>query len=189
MQDVDRSEVRLLYRIVAKDQTALEELYTLYYPRLSRFFLRVLGVAEQQALPGLINEVMYVVWNKANTFNHTSKVSSWIFGIALRIGKKHKSTQIQYESKQSGREHEAAELPVETWESRLESSDLLRKAMVQLSQDQKTVIELTYFNGLHYSEIADIMNCPENTVKTRMYHARLRLRSILRELEKNPAAE
>jgi RNA polymerase sigma-70 factor, ECF subfamily len=41
------------------------------------------------------------------------------------------------------------------------------------------VIELTYFHGFGYQEIAAIADCPLNTVKTRMFHARRRLRALL----------
>ena len=51
--------------------------------------------------------------------------------------------------------------------------------MELLSVEQRTVVELTYFHGLHYREIAEIMDCPENTVKSRMFYARERLRTEL----------
>ncbi|MCA9014636.1 MAG: sigma-70 family RNA polymerase sigma factor, partial [Planctomycetaceae bacterium] len=132
--------------------------------------------------PGLINEVMFVVWNKATTFNQTSKVSSWIFGIALRLAKKHQSTQFNYDSRHQQLVSDETTV-TEPWEAHLENTDLLNKAIQNLSQEHRAVIELTYFNGLHYSEIATIMRCPENTVKTRMYHARQRLEVLIRDLE------
>ena len=55
----------------------------------------------------------------------------------------------------------------------------LESALDRLSPEQRAVIELTYFQGLHYSEIAVLMDCPENTVKTRMHHARKKLAVIL----------
>jgi len=183
MEDAEHREAMLLSRVMEQDQGALEALYGLYYPKLSRFLLRMLGTAGQQALPGLINEVMFVVWNRAASFNHTSKVSSWIFGIALRVAKKHQSQQFSHESRLEG-PLEDDDRVAEPWQSRLENLDLLAKALAQLPQDQQAVVELTYFNGLHYSEIARIMDCPENTVKTRMYHARLKLRALLGEQDR-----
>ena len=52
-----------------------------------------------------------------------------------------------------------------------------------ISVDQRSVVELTYFSGYSYQEIADIMKCPVNTVKTRMFHARRKLANILPLLE------
>ena len=58
---------------------------------------------------------------------------------------------------------------------RLESKDWLSCAFASLQPDQRAVIELTFCHGLHYQDIARILNCPENTVKTRMFHARKKL--------------
>ena len=51
-------------------------------------------------------------------------------------------------------------------------------ALDRLSPDQRAVIELTFYHGLSYPDIAKILNCPENTVKTRMFHARKKLQAI-----------
>jgi len=53
------------------------------------------------------------------------------------------------------------------------------KALGALSADHRAVIELTYFEGYSCAEIADVMRCPVSTVKTRMFHARRRLRTLL----------
>jgi RNA polymerase sigma-70 factor (ECF subfamily) len=47
-----------------------------------------------------------------------------------------------------------------------------------LSPEQRAVMELVYYHGMCYSDIAKVMRCPENTVKTRMFHARKKLRSL-----------
>jgi len=44
---------------------------------------------------------------------------------------------------------------------------------------QRAVVDLTYFHGFDYREIADIVECPVDTVKTRMFHARRRLKAVL----------
>jgi RNA polymerase sigma-70 factor (ECF subfamily) len=57
--------------------------------------------------------------------------------------------------------------------------DLLDAALDRLSPDHRAVVELTYFHGCSYEEIAAIVDCPVNTVKTRMFHARAKLRKLL----------
>ena len=60
--------------------------------------------------------------------------------------------------------------------------DVLRRcgaALDALPAEQRQVVILTYFEGRSYPEIARIVGCPVNTVKTRMFHARRRLRSLL----------
>jgi RNA polymerase sigma-70 factor (ECF subfamily) len=53
---------------------------------------------------------------------------------------------------------------------------LLVEAMAKLSADHRAVVDLTYFHELSYREIAEIVSCPVDTVKTRMFHARRHLR-------------
>jgi RNA polymerase sigma-70 factor (ECF subfamily) len=57
--------------------------------------------------------------------------------------------------------------------------------MRKLPAKQRAVVELTYFYGYSYEEIAAIVDCPVNTVKTRMFHARARLKSLLPALGKD----
>ena len=56
---------------------------------------------------------------------------------------------------------------------------------ILLADDSVTiqkVVELTFFQGCSYKEIAEIVGCPEGTVKTRMYHAKKKLQPVLASL-------
>ena len=64
----------------------------------------------------------------------------------------------------------------------------MRGALGRLSTDHRDVIELTFFQGLSYAEIADVVGCPENTVKTRMFHARKQLKGFLEAAGFDPDA-
>jgi RNA polymerase sigma-70 factor (ECF subfamily) len=61
----------------------------------------------------------------------------------------------------------------------VELKDLLEQGMKTLSAKQRAVVELTYYYGCSYDEIAIIVDCPVNTVKTRMFHARAKLKAVL----------
>jgi RNA polymerase sigma-70 factor (ECF subfamily) len=56
---------------------------------------------------------------------------------------------------------------------------VLLKAIAGLSPDHRAVVDLTYFHEIGYREIAEIMDCPVDTVKTRMFHARRHLKGML----------
>jgi RNA polymerase sigma-70 factor (ECF subfamily) len=82
---------------------------------------------------------------------------------------------------------EAGEVPDETTtaEIALDQATIaraLRGALDRLSPEHREVVELTFFSDLSYKEIAAITHCPENTVKTRMFHAKKRLEPILAAL-------
>ena len=130
----------------------------------------------------IVNDTMLIVWRKAGTFNGCSKVSTWILGIASRRRLK------ALERIESGRAAlDVAEIvsPAAAGpeEARMRQEVLGRcsAALDALPAEQRQVVILTYFEGRSYPEIARIVGCPVNTVKTRMFHARRRLRSLLSE--------
>jgi RNA polymerase sigma-70 factor, ECF subfamily len=174
-------EAALVERVAARDQAAFAELYGLYRRRLARFLGRFL--ASPDTIDEIINDVMFVVWQDASRFELRSKVSTWIFGIAWRkalkaLERQKRRTAPLEPSDEVARPDEAS--------SALENRQWLNHALERLAPEQRLVVELTFFVGCSYQEIADIADCPVNTVKTRMFHARHRLRDILVSLD--PAA-
>jgi RNA polymerase sigma-70 factor (ECF subfamily) len=168
------AEAALVARVATREQAAFAELYGLYRRRLARFLGRFLS--SSQTIDEIINDVMFVVWQDASRFELRSKVSTWIFGIAW-----HKALKALERQKRDG-----PSLPPPTeierpddGASALEVREWLGLALDRLSSDQRLVVELTFFAGYSYQEIARIADCPVNTVKTRMFHARHRLRDIL----------
>ena len=176
-------ETALITRIANGDENALKQLYHEYYNRLLRFISRTTGRTDH--IEEVINEVMYVVWQKADTYNKRCKPSTWIFGIAYNKARAPKYNAIveQTESLDMLNNENAQLGRHDPQLKQLELQDTLENAFDVLSPDQRTVIELTYFQGMHYDEIATLMDCPTNTVKTRMYHARKKLASILTRLD------
>jgi RNA polymerase sigma-70 factor (ECF subfamily) len=61
----------------------------------------------------------------------------------------------------------------------MQASGALRRALATLPAEQRAVVELTYYHDCAYPEIAQILGCPVDTVKTRMFHARRKLRLLI----------
>ncbi len=169
----------LIARLCNADENALEQLYHNYYTRLFRFIARV--TQRDDFIDEIINDVMYVVWEKAATYDKQCKPSTWIFGIAFNKARHalRDDDRSELESIDDIDEDSSWLGKQDAGIYQLELDEWLESALSQLSPEHRTVIELTYFEGLHYSEIAAIMECPENTVKTRMHHARKNLAVIL----------
>jgi RNA polymerase sigma-70 factor (ECF subfamily) len=161
----------LLQRIAHGDEAALGELYRGYYPKVSRFVFSLVKNAD--CLGEIVNDVFLVVWQRADCYRGDANPSTWIFGIAYKKALKWSSRQ---------RYHEPFEdnLPLGTPADTLTQLDDLERILRQLSVEQRAVVELTYWFGYSYKEIAEIVACPENTVKTRMYHARRKLQALER---------
>jgi RNA polymerase sigma-70 factor (ECF subfamily) len=172
----DQRERELLQRIAAEDREAMRELYLAYHRRLARFLARL--TARHEVVEEIINDTLVIVWQQADKFRADSRVSTWIFGIAYRHGLK----TLRAESRAT--RHMVAPLPADgpagdLVAERAELSDLLARASGTLSVEQRAVLAFTYVLGLSCEEIAVAMGCPVNTVKTRMFYARQRLRTAL----------
>ena len=167
----------LLQRIADGDTPAFEAFYKLYYPRLFRFILRI--TRQPEAVEELIQETLLLIWKKPDRFNRESKVSTWVFGIAYHEALKSMSKTAQRSSDLDVDELiETIDDPSANLAQSMENQDWLNCALDRLSPDQRAVIELTFYHGLSYQDIAKILNCPENTIKTRMFHARKKLQAI-----------
>ncbi|MBV9510388.1 MAG: sigma-70 family RNA polymerase sigma factor [Caulobacteraceae bacterium] len=170
-------EAALIGKIARKDLRAFEALYRVYHPRLSRFLHNL--VRRQHLVEEALNDAMLVVWRRADSFNGASKVSTWIFSIAYRKGLQALRRHDEPVEDAYADLRESGEAGPEQRLGQSQVNELLRLAMAELSADHRAVIDLTYFHEIGYREIAEIMDCPVDTVKTRMFHARRHLKAKL----------
>jgi RNA polymerase sigma-70 factor (ECF subfamily) len=175
-------EISLLRRVAAGDRKAFETLYHLYYRRVFAYLFKVTRRGE--LVEEVLNDVMFAVWTSAARFDGRSRLSTWIFGIAYHKALKALARQGRTAGEEGGREEEepAPGDGPESLLTRREVASTLGKALGALSPEQRAVVELTYYHELSYGEIAEIVGCPVNTVKTRMFHARRRLKEMLPSL-------
>src|SRR5436190_8148676 len=75
-------ELALLERVKSHDVDAFERLYRIYQPRLVRFLINL--IQRPQLVEEVLDDTMMVVWQTADSFRGTSKLSTWIFAIAYR---------------------------------------------------------------------------------------------------------
>ena len=170
-----------LERIAERDKRAFEALYTEFAPRVFRFAVRMIN--DETKAEEVVNDVMVEVWKSAGQFQGRSAASTWIFSIARHRalnairGKKLSTTALD-----DARDvKDESEDPMTATDENI-TQTLLKEAINHLSTEHREVVELTFFQGLNYKEIAQIAQCPENTVKTRMFHARKRLKPILESM-------
>lgn len=176
-----RDEAALMRRVAHGDGAAFETLYGCYYPRLRRFLERV--TRRPQLVEEILNDTMLVVWRKAHTYDLSSKVSTWIFAIAYRKSLKtlkRVDRVLEFDPEENA---SPAKSGPEGEMMQQELRVFLSRAMTALSAEHRAVIELTYYQECSYREIAEIMECPIDTVKTRMFHARRRLKLLLADRE------
>ena len=165
-------ERALLELIAAKDRDALSDLYSQYHARLFKFVFRM--TRSYSAADELVNDIMLAVWRGAGKFRGDSKPSTWIFGIAYRQALKRLSRkQLSIAS-----HLDVDQLP-DAQSKAVEQEDWVRQGLDTLPAAQRLAMELVFFLGLSYEEVAAVTECPVNTVKTRMFHARRKLKEQL----------
>ena len=179
MRMAPNDELVLLRKVALKDRKAFEALYHLYYRRLFGYLLKLTRRAD--LVEEVLNDVMLAVWKGAAGFDGRSRASTWIFGIAYHKALKALARRPLEPDEPEGPEPVEADEP-ESLAARRELAGVLSQALGALPAEQRAVVELAYYYGLPYQEVAEIVGCPVNTVKTRMFHARRRLKEMLPKL-------
>lgn len=182
MADADQQAHTLLREVASGDESSLEAFYTLFETTVYRFALSRLN--DSHAAADILNEVMMEVWKSAGRFKGQSRVSTWLLGITH-----HKA--IDYIRKQA--RHSAEELDENMAANMVDNSDIdlaqvmvtvqdaeiLQQCVQGLPDNHREVIHLAFFEDLGYEEIAAIVDCPQGTVKSRVYHAKSMLKNCL----------
>lgn len=168
----DAQEQRLVGRVAQGDRDAFDQLFRVYHPQLFRFAYRLTssyGLAEEVA-----NDVLMVVWQSAASFRAESRVSTWIYGIAYRCSLKGlRRRRFRWVPIRD------VDLVDRHADSRIERGDWIDRAVESLPAEQKLTLLLVYYVGLTCEEAAAATDVPAGTVRTRMFHARKKLQTIL----------
>ncbi|HSZ53084.1 MAG TPA: sigma-70 family RNA polymerase sigma factor [Caulobacteraceae bacterium] len=170
-------EPALVERVAGGDQRAFDELYRLYLPRLRRFLGAMLSSAP--LVEEVLDDTMLVVWTRSGSFDGASKVSTWIFSIAYRTGLNALRRRREPQTDEGRDERPSPDPGPEDQLAGKHARRALLRAMERLSPEHRAVVDLTYFHELGYREIAEIVRCPVETVKTRMHYARRHLRRAM----------
>ena len=181
-------DLDLIRRVVGRDRQAFETLYHRYSPVVYRYLWKL--IRQREIVEEALNDVMMVVWQTASRFNGTSRLSTWILGIAHNkaLKARTRSARLDAELRQAepyGVEPSGPEDAV----AHRELTSSVAQALDSLPPEQRAVVELTFYYDLPYTEIAKIVGCPVNTVKTRMLHARRRLASLFAAESKRSTSE
>jgi RNA polymerase sigma-70 factor, ECF subfamily len=173
----------LLARVAAnKDREAFAALFDHFAPRIKSFIMRK-GATSEQA-EDLVQETMIAVWSKAALFAaERGSPATWIFTIArnLRIDRLRRERSSQYTdiddydapSDEAGQDEALG---------RLQEDTAVARALAQIPAEQRELLILSYVEDLPQSEIAQRLQIPLGTVKSRMRLAYRRMKKMLETL-------
>jgi RNA polymerase sigma-70 factor, ECF subfamily len=184
---MDNDEVlRLLARVQQADEAAFKELYRAFSRRLYAYVLRQLGDPAQAE--EIVADSLYEVWRAPARFRGDSQFSTWLIGIARnKVLMAHRSRKTA-----AGRPTEDLEEVAETIASeepgafeviaQRQRTEGVRHCMERLSDDHRECVHLVFYEGMSLAEVASVQSCPEGTVKTRLFHARQKLKNCLQRM-------
>ncbi len=169
-----------LEQIARSDRAAFERLYRAYQKPLFRYFLHFVHTIE--AAEELTDDVMLEVWKHAAKFRGKSKPSVWVFGIAYHKAmdalRRRRPPVVELHAVAETLAADARQSP-EATAVRDSVRGVVAAALATLSAEHRAVLVLTFNHGYAYGEIAQIVGCPVNTVKTRMFYAKKQLKETL----------
>ncbi len=189
----ERTDEELMLLCQADENAALEELFRRYSRPLFQFVRR--QMADEETAADLVQETFLRVYNHRKTYKPTARFSYWIYRIARNLcvdeKRRYWNRNVTDASSLPSREAGSADF-FEMQSSPLpDSSEVLhrkelaravREAIEQLSEEQRLVMLLSKYQGLHYREIAEILGVSTESVKQRAYRAHLKLRQQLKHL-------
>jgi RNA polymerase sigma-70 factor (ECF subfamily) len=171
----------LLQQIIQRDARALQSVVDRFGERIFRYGLRLTGdesIAEEVA-----NDVLLEVWRSAEDFERRAKLSTWILGITRYVALnaiRRKRIETVGSSEVPEVEDESYDIQADVLSRERQRLNAELMAVIrQMSVEHRDVLELTFYHGCSYTEIAEIVNCPVSTVRTRMFYARQVLRKAM----------
>ena len=185
---VERADVdplsSLIQRVGRGDQSAFSDLYDRVAPLVHGVVLRI--VRDPSQSEEVVQEVFVELWRIAPRFDpEKGTVSSWVATIAHRRAvdrvrsEQSARNRIERESARVERPHdEVAESVVAVDQTQFERRRV-RRALNRLTSMQREAVELAYFGGYTYREVAVLLDVPEGTIKTRIRDGMIRLRDEL----------
>jgi len=182
------SEKNLLERAKSGDIAAFEQLIDSYQRKIFNIALRMLGNYDDAG--DLTQEVLIRIYRSIRSFKEQSSFSTWIYRITTNVCldeiRKRKNRkvisldeEIKFDDGDMKRQIESDEpTPEETAETE-DLKKIVNDAIARLNEEHRIVIVLRDIQGLSYEEIAEVLKCPEGTVKSRINRARQALKNIL----------
>lgn len=171
----------LVKRVQDGDMQAFNELVKRWHSKIYRFAYRFF--VDKSEADEITQKTFIKTYQNVKTLDQPEKFSPWIYRIAnnlcldeLKRAGRRKSTSLEAREDLPGR---AAELsPADHLEAK-ELGEIIENALLLIPEEQRVVIILKEYEGLKFREIAEILEEPENTVKSRMYYGLKATRRIL----------
>jgi RNA polymerase sigma-70 factor (ECF subfamily) len=185
------TDAQLIGRSLAGEPAAFGELVLRYQDRLYNSLVRVLGSADDAR--DAAQDAFVQAFVKLDTFRGSSAFYTWLYRIAFNTAMSHArrkrpTRSLDDERAERGREPVDSQPTPEARLSLSERATQVHRALAALSAEFREVIVLREMDGCKYEEIAEILDLPVGTVRSRLFRARLELRDRLASVVNDEAA-
>lgn len=169
----------LIIRLQAGEGRALEELYRRYSPLLLRYLYRMLWQDRARAQDAL-HDVFIKIIEKPERMDADRKFSTWIYSVAHNLCKNEYRKEAFRLASMNG--HLVPDIVMPTEGSSLDRRSFHNALAVMLreeGEEMRTMLVLRYELDMSFAEISDVVDCPEGTVKSRLFYLKKRLAQAL----------
>ena len=180
------SDAQLIDEALAGDSSAFGQLVQKYQDRLFNTIVHVAGGREEAE--DVVQEAFVQAFVKLDTFRGKSAFYTWLYRIAFNVAvsrrrRKRPEVSVEHSRELSGNEPlDAGESPGARVERR-ERADQVQTALAMLSEDHRAILTLREMEGCEYETIAEILDLPVGTVRSRLHRARIQLKDLLLEID------
>jgi RNA polymerase sigma-70 factor (ECF subfamily) len=176
-------ELDLIRRIKAGDDDSMRVLYAHYGQRMYAYALQLTN--DPATAEDVTQHTLITAWRTAGSFRGEGRLIAWLLGIVHHTAMKAIRNTNTY-ADQVAEETVPDHLP--SPEEHAQGQELkrwVREGLESLSFEHRTVLELVFYQGLSLNEVAQVLDCPLGTVKSRLSYARQHLRGVLARTEEN----
>ena len=167
-----QTDNELMQLIVLGDQSAFAELYHRYKERMYYYFYRMLGNSSEQA-NDFLQELFMKLIEKPESYNPKFPFQTWFYSVANNMCKN------EYRKREVRQEYQATEIPEAQLDfiddKTIEPEQIVEKifdALEELGEEHRSAFLLRYREGFSIKDVAEILELPEGTVKSRLFYAR-----------------
>jgi RNA polymerase sigma-70 factor (ECF subfamily) len=177
-QQEEESDSALVQQCVQGDNQSFRLLYRRHQQRVRAILYQL---CDANALDDLVQEVFLRAWRGLPKFRQSAQFSTWLYRIAWNVASDHRQAgarsrdRFQILTQHAPKQQDATDV------LQFHYQDLVQRGTAQLSFDHRTVLVLHDLEEIPQKEIAEILNIPVGTVKSRLFHARAAMRQFLQK--------
>jgi len=186
-------DTQLIYNFLNGDVNSFNRLVRRWQTRLYRFAFRY--VMDEEDAKDVVQAALIKAYKNMGKLKNPDRFSSWIFQITVNLCKdmlksSHR-TRLASESDYGAADDGGSKLSLDDMPDGIDSGahmqrsdleELVKMMLTRLPDEQRVVIIMKEYDGFKFAEISEILNCPLNTVKARMYYGMQHMYKILKKL-------